>query len=61
MEINKIYNMDCLEGLKQLDSNSVDFVITSPPYNQSKSMKHKTNIYSDYDELFEGLEDENEK
>jgi len=25
--------MDCLEGLKQIDSNSTDIVITSPPYN----------------------------
>ena len=32
LEINKIYNMDCLEGLKQLEDNSVDLVITSPPY-----------------------------
>jgi len=32
MEINKIYNMDCLEGLKQLDDNSVDLIVTDPPY-----------------------------
>lgn len=24
--------MDCLEGLKQLDDNSIDLVVTSPPY-----------------------------
>ena len=33
METNKIYNIDCLEGLKQLDDNSIDLVVTSPPYN----------------------------
>jgi len=33
LELNKIYNMDCLEGLKQLEDNSVDCVITDPPYN----------------------------
>jgi DNA modification methylase len=33
MELNKIYNMDCLEGMKQMEDNSVDLVITSPPYN----------------------------
>lgn len=33
MEINKIYNMDCIEGLKQVDDNSVDLIVTSPPYN----------------------------
>ncbi len=36
MEINKIYCMDCLEGLKQLPDNSVDLIIADPPYNISK-------------------------
>ena len=32
LEVNKIYNMDCLEGLKQIDDNSVDSIVTDPPY-----------------------------
>lgn len=32
LELNKIYNMDCLEGLKLLDDNCVDLTVTSPPY-----------------------------
>lgn len=32
MELNKIYNMDCLEGMKQMADNSVDLVVTDPPY-----------------------------
>ncbi len=32
LEINKIYNMDCLEGMKLLDDNSVDSIVTDPPY-----------------------------
>ena len=32
LKINKIYNMDCLEGLKLLDDNSIDCCVTSPPY-----------------------------
>ena len=24
LELNKIYNMDCLDGLKKLDDNSID-------------------------------------
>ena len=32
MEINKIYNSDCLQGLRTLPNNSIDCVITSPPY-----------------------------
>lgn len=34
LELNKIYNMDCLEGLKQLKDNSIDLIVTSPPYNK---------------------------
>ena len=32
LPINKIYNMDCLEGLKQIPDNSIDLVVTDPPY-----------------------------
>ena len=32
MEINKIYNEDCLEGMKRIDDRSIDCVITDPPY-----------------------------
>lgn len=34
LNINKIYCMDVLEGLKQIDDNSVDLIIFSPPYNK---------------------------
>lgn len=30
--INKIYNMDCIEGMKQMPDKSVDLVVTDPPY-----------------------------
>jgi DNA modification methylase len=32
MELDRIYNEDCLQGLKHLPDNSVDCCITSPPY-----------------------------
>lgn len=32
MEINKIYNMDCVKGMKMIESESIDLVVTSPPY-----------------------------
>lgn len=32
MEINRIYNEDCLEGLKKIESNSVDMILSDPPY-----------------------------
>ena len=30
--INKIYNMDCIEGMRQMPDKSVDLVVTDPPY-----------------------------
>lgn len=32
MEINKIYQSDCIEFMKSLPDNSIDAVITDPPY-----------------------------
>lgn len=32
MELDKIYNVDCMEGLRQLPDKSVDLVVTDPPY-----------------------------
>jgi len=32
IERNKIYCMDCLEGMKQIEDNSIDLLITDPPY-----------------------------
>jgi len=37
--LNKIHCMDCLEGMKQLPDESIDLIVTDPPYSglQSKS------------------------
>lgn len=32
LEINKIYNADCLELMKEIPDNSIDLVLTDPPY-----------------------------
>lgn len=32
MELNKIYNQDCVEGMNQLQDGSVHCCVTSPPY-----------------------------
>lgn len=29
---NKIHNVDCLEGMKQLPDESIDLIVTDPPY-----------------------------
>ena len=37
MEIDRIYNEDCLEVLKRMDDESVDMAITSPPYDNIRA------------------------
>lgn len=32
LDVNKIYNMDCFDGMKQLFDNCIDLVITDPPF-----------------------------
>ena len=32
IELNKIYNEPCIETLRRMDDNSIDCVVTSPPY-----------------------------
>lgn len=32
IEQNKVYQMDCVDGMKLMLDNSVDLVVTSPPY-----------------------------
>ena len=51
LPINKIYNMDCLNGLRKMDDNTIDLVVTSPPYNvdlgNNKYNKNPYNLYND--------------
>lgn len=32
MELNKIYNTDCVVGMKRMPDECVDLTVTSPPY-----------------------------
>ena len=36
LEINKIYNQDCLEGMKYIDDGSIDMVLCDLPYGEHK-------------------------
>lgn len=40
LELNKIYNEDCLSGLKKMPDSSVDLVFTSPPYNMNLRIRN---------------------
>ena len=37
MEINKLYNGDCLKVMKDIPDNSIHLAVTSPPYNVGKN------------------------
>lgn len=39
IELNKIYNEDCLEGMKRIPDGSVDCILTDPPYLYLKNQK----------------------
>lgn len=37
IKTNNIYNINCLDGLKKIDDNVIDMVVTSPPYDNLRS------------------------
>lgn len=40
LELNKIYCGDCLEVMKKIPDNSIDMVLTSPPYNMRTRIRN---------------------
>ena len=50
MKLNKIYNEDCLEGMKRIPDCSVDLIVTDPPYlinYKTGRRKDKTHRFND--------------
>ena len=39
IELNKIYNEDCLETMKRMDDCFIDLTVTSPPYDNLRTYK----------------------
>jgi site-specific DNA-methyltransferase (adenine-specific) len=37
IEVNKIYNENCIDTLGRMEENSIDFTITSPPYDDLRT------------------------
>ena len=37
LELNKVYNMDCIEGMKLIPDGSIDLTVTSPPYDNLRT------------------------
>jgi DNA modification methylase len=47
LEVNKILNIDCREGFKPMQDNSIHLIVTSPPYFNVKEYSH-WDTYQDY-------------
>jgi len=43
LEINKVYQGDCLEVMKDIDDNSIDLIVTDPPYLINYKTNHRKN------------------
>ena len=41
IELNKIYNEDCLITMSKIEDNSIDLIVTSPPYNKGFWSKNR--------------------
>lgn len=48
LKLNKIYNMDCLEGVKLIPDKSIDLICIDPPYNIGKDKWDKWKSVEDY-------------
>ena len=51
IELNKIYNADCFEILKDIDDNSIDAIIVDPPFETTRSDVDKYSL--DWDLLWQ--------
>mgnify|MGYP000002603163 CR=1 FL=1 len=50
IELNKIYNEDCLEGMKKIDDKSIDMILCDLPYSITQA---KWDVVIPFDKLWE--------
>jgi len=61
LELNRIYQMDCIEGMGLIPDESVDLLLTDPPYNVSQksnfhTMGRKGVDFGEWDKDFNQIE-----
>lgn len=60
LKTNEIYNIDCMEGLKLINDNSIDLVIIDPPYllniNKVKNVSNMNKYANDLLNLKDGFD-----
>ena len=54
LELNKIYNQDCLDGMKEIDDQSIDLIFTDLPYGQTQ--RNKWDCIIPFNQLWEAYE-----
>lgn len=60
LEINKIYNMECIKGMQQLDNDSIDMILCDLPYNLTQNKWDiKINLQKLFREYWRILKDGN--
>lgn len=47
LEINKIYNQNCLEGIKKIEDETIDLIVTDPPYCIGTTSNGKQGTWND--------------
>ena len=58
LDLDKIYCMDCLEGMKKIPDNSIDLVVTSPPYDSLREYNgFQVDLHKTGTEIFRILKD----
>lgn len=40
LELNKVYNEDCIQGMREIDSGAISLVLTDPPYEISRDSNY---------------------
>ena len=54
LETNIIYNQDCIKGIKDIPDESIDLVVTDPPYLINYATNHRKNKSHDFCNPIEG-------
>lgn len=61
MELNRVFNENCLTTLERFGDNSIDLVITSPPYNMNLRIRNGSycsrQIVKEFSTKYEGFDD----
>lgn len=55
MEVNQILQGDCLEVMKEIPDDSIDLIVTSPPYNLGKRHHTGNKVFEPYNEFSDNM------